>query len=213
GFGSSDILPLINWNLLKEKKKIIMGFSDISAILLAMLKKNAGIPISGPMLSDLPQSFENNFAGVSLKKALENDSSPLRISDFCEIRSYREGKAEGKICASNLTILCSLIGTPFIAPLKNKVLLIEDINEPYHQIYRCLSQLELSGITENLSALLIGNLKNCGRERYLNEVFANFAKKHKYPVLSGIPFGHIRKIMSFNLNSRAIIYGKNIIII
>jgi len=213
GFGSSDILPLINWNLLKEKKKIVMGFSDISAIHLAMLKKNAGIPISGPMLSDLPQAFENNFAGISLKKALDFDSSPLEISQFCEIRSYNEGKAKGKICVSNLTVICSLIGTPFMPTLKNKILLIEDINEPYHQIYRCLSQLELSGITKKISALLIGNFKNCGKEKDLNEVFANFAKKHKYPILSGIPFGHIKKIMSFRLNSTLIVDGKNITII
>lgn len=210
GFGCSDILPLINWELLKKRSTIVMGFSDISALHLAMLKMGAGIPIAGPMLADLPQSFVNDFAGISLKKALCNDKTEFKLSDFCEIRSFKQGFARGKICVSNLTLFSSMLGTKYMPSLKNKILLIEDLNEPHHKIYRYLAHLELSGVANSLAAILLGNFKNCGKKSELDSVFANFAKRFNIPFLYGIPFGHIKKIMSLRLNSEVLIEGDKI---
>lgn len=210
GFGCSDILPLINWELLKKRNIIVMGFSDISALHLAMLKMKAGLPIAGPMLADLPQSFVNDFAGISLKKALSNDKTEFKLSDFCEIRSYKKGFARGKICVSNLTLLSSMLGTKYMPSLKNKILLIEDLNEAHHKIYRYLAHLELSGAANSLAAILLGDFKNCGKKAELDSVFANFAKRFNIPFLSGIPFGHIKKIFSLRLNSEVLIEGDKV---
>ncbi len=209
GFGCHDILPLLDWDCMRRSKKIILGFSDITAIHMGMLKKNAGIPVAGPMISDLPASLGKNYPGLSLRKAISGDSKSLDISKCNKLKLIKRGSAGGFIVAGNLSVFCSMFGTEFMPSLRGAILLIEDINEPIHRIYRCLSHMKLSGILSEISGLLIGDFTNCGNRKDLNDVFYNFVSDISGPVLSGVKFGHIEKILSFRLGSRAsILDGK-----
>lgn len=205
GYGTSDMLPLIDWKALRRRGTIVMGFSDITALHLAMIRMKAGVALAGPMLSDIPESFKRNYAGLSLEKALSGDRGDLDISRFREIRSLKAGSAEGEICVANLTVLSSMIGTGFMPSLEDKILLVEDLNEPFHKIYRYISHLRLAGVFDGISGLLLGNFRNCGGRRDLGELFASLARSLRVPVLSGIPFGHIRRILSIRLGAMVLL--------
>jgi muramoyltetrapeptide carboxypeptidase len=201
GFGTADILDLIDWESFKKRKLFVLGFSDITALHLAMLKYKAGIPIAGSMLADIPSVFFSDFPGLSLEKALSGDRKPLCLNKICRLSTIKKGKAKGQIVAANLCVLSSTIGTKFMPSLKGKILLLEEINEPPHKIHRFFSHLYHAGILDDIKGLLLGIFKNCGKRAELNHVFANFAKKVSGPVVSGVKFGHIKKTIFFRLGA------------
>jgi muramoyltetrapeptide carboxypeptidase len=170
-----------------------------------MLKNKAGIPIAGPMLSDIPQSFKRNYAGLSLEKAILGDKKNFDISKYNRLEVIKSARSEGRVIAANLTVLCSLIGTKYMPDLRGCILLIEDINELDYKIHRSMSQLYFSGILNEINALLLGNFKNCGTRADMKIIFANFAKYVRGPIIYGLPFGHIKRILSLRLGTNTFV--------
>ena len=92
-----------------------------------------------------------------------------------------------------MTVLCSLIGTPYLPDFDGKILLLEDINEHPYKIDRMFNQLLLSGIARKCSGILLGNFRLPRKSPDISPIFAKFAERVACPVISGIPFGHIRR--------------------
>ena len=203
GYGSAQILPYIDWNVLKTRKVPFIGYSDMTAFHLAMCAKKTDTAISGPMIHNLQILAEDSFTLNSLQSVFHN--TQILEPNRKKLLTITEGSAEGKIYPVTLSVLVSLIGTPFFPDLDGSILLLEDINEPVYKLDRYFTQLEHSGILSNISGLLLGTFSNCGKVTERFELFAKISKKLRIPVIANIPFGHTYPRISVKYESICII--------
>jgi len=206
GYGSAQILDKVDWKLLKKRNLPVLGYSDITAFHLAMFAKKAGIAISSPMASELPRALRHPLTWDSLHYALSPVSGKIfPLPGKFNLNIIKGGKAAGKIIPVNLTVLTTILGTQYVPDFKGAILLIEDLNEPIYKLDRYLTHLRLAGILKDISALLLGNFRRCGNERERMKIFARFAEEVTSPVISGIPFGHIKSRLCLRFGSKVVI--------
>jgi len=209
GYGSASVCDVIDWNLLSSISKPFIGYSDITAFHLAMLKYGINTPIAGPMATEFfTRSNENIYA--SLKKILNDNyyscNNRHKVEDLFDYIPFREqsnlsilnyGLAEGVLLPVNLTTFSSMIGTNYMPDLKDCILLIEDIAEEPYKIHRYLNQLKQSGILKKVKALLLGVFTKCGNVQEINKIFKEFSTYVNGPVVLGVNFGHIENSLIF----------------
>lgn len=201
GFGTSRILPLIDYDNLNRNPKIIVGYSDITALQLAIFKKVGLITITGPMVDS---DFSKGFSGKEEELFWELLTSKLPIGDISKyidnnLVVIRDGCSTGRLLGGNLSVLSSLVGTKFLPPFKNSVLILEDVDEAPYRIDRMLHQLKYSGVLSNLSGVILGDFSTCKPERKkssltLKQIFNNIFSN--YPVISNLHIGHVRNPVS-----------------
>ena len=212
GYGSMRILKDIDWERIKSRKLPILGYSDITAIHLGMLAKDAGIPVVCNMANNLKKTASHPFAGPAMARAFKLIPSgktgvlaPLPLPEGRRLETLKTGEAEGPLIAVNLTLMAALAGTEFMPSLKGAILAIEDIGEKPRTIDRMLAQLELSGILGEAGALILGDFKDCGPEPSIRETIARYLDTVKGPVIGGLPFGHALPSLSFRMGERALV--------
>jgi len=198
GFGCTRLLNLLDYKLISKKKKILIGYSDISALLLTLYKKSNLISFHGPML------------GLRNKKLLQPVWDILSDKSFGftyksdNVKKIRGGKARGVLLGGNLTVLCSMIGSPYIPSFKNSNLFLEDCNEEPYRLDRLFTQLENAGILNAISGLVLGDFTNCKfkNNEELKSFFVDKTRKYKIPILYNFPVGHgkVNFIMPIGMN-------------
>ena len=160
GYGSMQILPLIDWETLRRRNLPVVGFSDITAIHLAMLRKKAGIPIASQMAARLSAALADKRTADSMERAIGLAFHPETAS-FREVADLspvgNAGDAKGKIICANLTMLTALTGTGYLPSFRNKIVILEDIGEPPRKLDRALVQLLLAETFSCASAVLFGD--------------------------------------------------------
>ena len=191
GYGCAVLNDLIDWSLLAQKNKAIIGYSDITALHQMMLRHNAGIPISGAMFIRAPELFSNPLNSDSFINALNNTPQTIRINT--------NNPFHGKCITANLTVLASLCGTELICDFKNKCLILEDLNEPPYKIHRMMNQLAQAGIFSQISAVAFGEFIDCGEQNETEKILRFFADKYNLPAYFGLPIGHGDKIFAINM--------------
>lgn len=205
GYGSHRILERIDYDIIKRNPKIFVGYSDITALQLAIFKKTELITFAGPMLiSDLSKklsvdSEEHFWKCLTYPKPFEVVN--LFGSKTLKVLTHR--KVTGKILGGNLSVIAALAGTSYLPSFKNSILTLEDIEERPYRIDRMLQQLKLGGLLNELSGVLLGDFSTCVPEKdkpslKLEEIFKSVFKN--IPIIMDIKFGHIR-------NSITIPYG------
>lgn len=187
GYGSMRILEKIEWE--KFNSRPYLGYSDNTAVLLAMSAKGVGRPIAGVHASRFDDVNAYPLIYSSLKWAL-NPVDKFTFPTVSSAQIIRQGMVDGPVFPVNLTTLCALLGTSWVPDLSGAVLLIEDIGEPVRKVDRCLTQLHLCGILEKLGGLLIGQFTGIDDSERLSALFERTASEISGPVISGIPFGH-----------------------
>jgi muramoyltetrapeptide carboxypeptidase len=192
GYGTAQLLPYLDWELLKSRKLPLLGYSDITALHLAMYAKNAGIPVTSPMAGQLPNAMNDGFTGKWLRLALQKKSKPesLTVDRKSSIRFIKKQQTCALMIAANLTVLNSMIGTPYMPDLHGHILLLEDLKEPLYKLDRLLTQLRLAGILEQCAGVFFGDFRYCGNKKDRDELFRSFAEFIPGPVASGLQFGH-----------------------
>jgi len=195
GYGSLRLLDKIDYEIIKKNPKIFLGYSDITALLLAINKKTGLVTFHGPLLKDIhktePEDLKISF------EILEGKRSVLYLSSSEVISS---GKAEGRIFGGNLSVICHLIGTEFLPCLENSILFLEETAEKPYKIDRMFTYLRLSGIKEKIAALLLGSFDV--DKKALLRIISDFIR-HDIPVMINIPVGHRRRNIVFPLGIRA----------
>jgi len=189
GYGSLRILSNISYEQLRLNPKPLVGFSDITALLLACYGQAGLVCFHGPVVSTLgtadPETVESLWTALS-------STEPLKLH-FPEALCLRAGQAEGLVLGGNFTTLIHLLGTDFFPPLSDSILFIEDRGEPVYRIDRMLTQLIHTGQLDNLSGLLVGDLSECGSRSDLNDLIQERLAAVSLPMLSGVPIGHERR--------------------
>ncbi|MGA9115328.1 MAG: LD-carboxypeptidase [Bacteroidota bacterium] len=200
GYGAGRLLRLLDWRLLARNPKILVGFSDLTALQLALWRKCHLVTFHGPMLvSDLAGS-PDRATEESLWRMLTSGRRPglLRLPPSSRPTPLHGGRTAGRLIGGNLSLLVSLLGTPFMPRLGDAILFFEEVGEEPYRIDRMLNHLATAGVLARARGCLAGRFTDCSpRDRTrpslsLEDVLAETASRLGVPFLSGLPFGHIR---------------------
>lgn len=205
GSGAARILPLLDYETIEKNPKIFIGYSDITALHLAIYKKTGLVTFHGPLAT----STWNNFAAEHFQKLLfeaeavqyENpsDKGGLLTQTRNRIRTITPGTATGGLLGGNLSVLTNIMGTPYFPEnWENKILYLEDVGEKIYAVDRMMTQLQLGGVLEKISGFIFGKCTECdpgGSSGYgsltLEEVIDHYIKPLGIPAFSGAMIGHI----------------------
>ncbi len=204
GYGCSRILPLLDYELIKKNPKVLVGYSDITALLYGIYSQTGVVCFHGPVgISTFNEFSVENFMNVLInpKTGFEMRSVNDEENDeLYKIIPIRSGIAEGELVGGNLSIVVSLIGTPYDINTGGKILFLEDVGEEPYRIDRMLTQLIEAGKLDNVAGIALGVFKNCrvkekdpsfSKSFTLAEVLYDRLFNLGVPVIYGLSFGHI----------------------
>lgn len=207
GYGVMRILDHLDWEAIKQNPKIIMGFSDITALVNPVYSLANIISFHGPV----GYSSFNKYTTDHVRKLLFNENWDTLEVDFSQGSSIGTAEiAEGELVGGNLKLVVSILGTPFEPDFNNKILFLEDVSEQPYKIDRMLTQLRLAGVFNKVKAVLVGNIgpldKRYGFEPYgsytIREVFEQLLVPTGLPVLVDLPFGHTRNNLAMPIGAQ-----------
>jgi len=209
GYGSLDLLSHIDFSQIETAKKPLIGYSDVSALLIALSTRTSVCAVHGPHLA---VEFANTKTDSDAQESVEKLIALLQGSDerfTLKGDLLQGGESEGELLVSNLTMLCSLLGTPFAPDFTDKILVLEEVSEAPYRVQRLLTQLKLAGAMEKLKGVAFGRFSFTARRggpsiedvlvRRASLIFNN----KSLPILKGIPVGHAGKNLPLPLGSRA----------
>ncbi len=186
GYGSGCLLPWIPFSRLGDRMKPLVGFSDITFLHLAFQRSLGWTTFHGPHLLDLAEStsaVEGFFQCLQGEREFQ--------FHFGEEQVLIPGTASGKILGGNLTCLAHSMGTSYFPRLQGTILFLEDCNESLYRLDRCINQLKLGGIFEDLAGLVLGRFKDCGEPTEIHDMIIRHLKPFRFPIVAELPFGHV----------------------
>lgn len=196
GYGSSRLLSRIDFQVIKKNPKIFVGFSDVTALQLAILKKTGLVTFTGALPSvDMADEFDK-YSEEWFWRALTSAKPLGNIIQDRALSAVKAGNATGRLIAGNLSVLVSLIGTPYMPSLDSCVLALEDVDEHTYRIDRMLTHLLNAGLMTEVSALLTGSWSQANTQRGttpnrdVDEVIHEISEYVRGPVLSNLLYGH-----------------------
>ncbi len=208
GYGLTRLLDQIDWGRIAasvESGTRWVGYSDLTALQNGFIARHKGLAMwSGPMAND---DFGRSDADGGVDEVtrdcfVEAMSGALEAVGFRESTKGLDGafdglEARGRLWGGNLTVLCSLLGTPHWPKVKGGILFLEDVNEHPYRVERMLLQLQQAGVIDNQAAVLLGDFSGAARTPNdrgygLKDAVAALRARTKTPVLTGLPFGHVR---------------------
>ena len=190
GFGSAHILPDLDFDLLRERNLPVYGYSDISALHLAMLAKHAGIPVCAPMADGLPDAMKRPEAKESFRAVLRKRTAPRKLLLTPVEGNDLEAPVSGPLILSNLTVMTTLCGTPWMPDLNGCILALEDVHEEARVLDRHLTHLIQAGIVAQARAVVFGYFTKCGPKPQIRRLLRDFAARTGKPTFQGLAFGH-----------------------
>lgn len=212
GYGCSRILHKLNYDLIAANPKILVGFSDITALQSAIFRKTGLVTFSGPMPSvDMRDEFDA-FAEETFWRMLTATDPVGVVSQPEEIVSLRSGSARGRLLCGTLSIFASLCGTPFAPSVRKAIYLLEDIGEEPYRIDRLLSQLENAGVFAKASGIAFGQFTGIPTtittpQPPVSAVVQEYVERLGLPALGNLLFGHQAKKLTLPFGVMARING------
>ncbi len=197
GYGTPRILDAIDYEALRKNPKPIIGYSDITALLLAIRRQTGLVVFHGPMGRELALR-STGFTDFTAKHfwGIFQERNP-RFARWGHSgkpsRTVIGGVAEGVLTGGNLSLIAATMGTPYEIDTRDAILFIEDVSEKPFRIDRMLAQLRLAGKLGEVRGILLGSFQNCvGPEASLtlDEVFLDYFRDLGVPVLGDYPAGH-----------------------
>ena len=202
GNGASRLLPKIDYNLIKNNPKVLLGYSDITALILAFYAKVGLVSFHGVVGSStwsnyVAKLFKEQFIENKLavyKNPGKSESQIIQYKD--RVQTINPGIVEGTIIGGNLTLISGLCGTPYMPDFTDTILFVEEIDEKSERIDRMFCQLMNAGILGQIKGFIFGKCTNCGpSESYgsltLEQILNDYIKPLGIPAYSGAMIGHI----------------------
>ncbi|MGV3742843.1 MAG: muramoyltetrapeptide carboxypeptidase [Burkholderiaceae bacterium] len=194
GYGMSRLLPHIDFDLLAKSGKLFVGHSDFTALQMGLLAHSGAISFAGPMVC-------GDFARPDISEFTMRHFWNCMTQPGYTIRAEAAGNptldAAGKLWGGNLSMLVHLLGTPYMPTIEGGILFVEDVNEHPYRVERMLMQLLHAGVLHKQAALLLGDFSSYRLTDYDNgydfdAMLAYIREKIGIPVVTGLPFGHIK---------------------
>ncbi len=197
GYGVMHLLPHINYQCLEKYPKWIIGYSDATALFMALEKKVDIAYIHGPMVESIGQGIEGT---EELFKLLKGKLKEMPL--YGELYNFKS--VEGKITGGCLSLIISLMGTPFEPDFSDRIVLLEDVSEKDYRIDRMLTQLKLAGKLIKAKAFLIGGEEN-------HTVYKDILSPLNKPLVIGFPAGHGRRNYPIVMNKDTILNKEKVL--
>lgn len=188
GYGALRILGALDYAAIRTAAKVLIGFSDITALHRAIYLKSGLVTLHGPMVTTLAHS--DKASRQSWYQSLTTPVAPP--IDLSRARVLKPGVAEGIVTGGNLATLCHLTGTWAGADFQGHLLLLEDIGEAPYRIDRMLTQMKLAGLFGGVAGIVLGSFEDCGSGKTIDALVSDMFKDWSIPIVSGAPVGHGR---------------------
>jgi len=216
GSGCTALLPGIDYALARRHAKIVIGYSDITALHLALYRRAGIVTFHGPVAS-------STFSPYSVQRLVETLMEPAARVTFdlapeqleqaeaqphLAPHAYRPGRAEGRLMGGNLSTLCALLGTPFAPQAAPSLLFLEDVGEAPYRIDRMLTQLGQAGMLRQAAGVMLGVFRKSEAtdgepSLTLAQVLEERLGALRVPAVYGYSFGHVPQQMTLPLGVRA----------
>ncbi|HEY9693629.1 MAG TPA: LD-carboxypeptidase [Oculatellaceae cyanobacterium] len=202
GWGCNRILPLLDYDLIRPHPKIIIGYSDITSLLLAIYARCGFVTFHGPVGTSTWNSFSRDYfkqiifdsKAVTFQNPINGDNLN---STTIKVETITPGKARGRLIGGNLSVLTAMIGSAYLPSWQQKILFLEEVGEDIYRVDRMLTQLKLAGILQQISGFIFGQCTNCspGKDNQslpLPEILLNHIQPLGIPAWYGSMIGHIK---------------------
>ena len=200
GWGSARVLPLLDYDAIRSNPKVLLGYSDATALLTGVHAKTGLITFHGP-------NPMNTFSAGYFRRIVMHGERVTMINptDITEdtlvqtenrIRTINKGKASGRILGGNLTVLTAIMGSPYLPDWDNSILFLEDVNEAVYRVDRMLTELSLAGVLDKIKGFVFGRCTDCRPDNSygsltLEQVLTEHIVPLGIPAFSGSMIGHI----------------------
>jgi muramoyltetrapeptide carboxypeptidase len=210
GSGAAELLPLLSTLSPPEKQKIFLGFSDMTSLHIFFTQHWNWTTFHGPGAKQLLNESIDDASLNSVKKLLQqrlnltqyNVYHELQLNDYNSAAKNTTESFSASITGGNLTVICHSLGTPYQMMTKNKILLLEDLNEPVYKIRRMLVHLTQAGIFENIKALILGEFiqQKINNVSETENELLEFSQTQSFPVYRTNRVGHGKQnwVVPFN---------------
>lgn len=205
GYAAAQLLDRIDYPLIARNPKIFIGYSDITALHLAIHKLTGLVTFHGPVGTSsfteyTQESYKRALFGTRPLGTLTNPSESNTLRPRHHLRTIHPGTVRGKLIGGNMSLICSTMGTPYEIDTRGRILFIEDVDEQAYTIDRMLTQLRLAGKLQQAAGIIWGECSDCGPKDWkpsfpegnfsIGEVVDNILGPLKVPIVSGLTIGH-----------------------
>jgi muramoyltetrapeptide carboxypeptidase len=203
GYGTPQLLDSLDFDLIRRNPKMLLGYSDITGLHLAIHQKTGLVTFHGPTgLSPFTEFSQNWFKRSLDPRPMGVLGNPTERNTFRPqhpLRTIKGGKAKGRLIGGNLTLISCLMGTPYEPDVRGKIFFLEDVGEEPYRMDRMLQQLLLAGKFDQCAGVVFGECVDCGPRQFeptttfnftLGEVIDRVFSKVKVPVFHGLVIGH-----------------------
>ena len=199
GYGTMRMLDLLDYDVIRANPKVFVGFSDITAMHIAFLKKSGLVTFHGPMAVSWMDDFPDGFTQKALYDAVmraESLGELVNAPGYHARETVNSGCAEGLLVGGNLSLIAGTIGTPYEIDVKDRILFIEEIGERTYCVDRMLTQLRLAGKFDECAGVVFGDFCDCPVEYpafglTLEEVIRDVVAPCGKPIFTGLQAGHV----------------------
>ena len=221
GYGSARMLKYLDFEIIRENPKIFIGFSDITSLHLAILKKTGLVTFHGPGVSRYNPEELSAYTQKYLFKALTHPE-PMGIIPLADDKKYVDtlypGKAEGVLTGGNLTLVCATLGTPYEIDTEGKILFLEELETEPWIMDHMLTHLANAGKLQAAAGIVVGECLNCKPRQHnpgyyvdlsTEDILHEYLKPLKIPVIYGLPIGHTRDMATLPMGVKARLNADN----
>lgn len=204
GYGMSRLLPRLDLGALSASGKLFVGHSDFTALQMALLAHDGTISYAGPMIcDDFSREDPSDYTLDNFWHCVSGSSHAIALAPA----EHPEVDVSGILWGGNLTMLTHLVGTPYLPHINGGILFIEDVNEHPYRVERMLLQLAHAGLLDQ-KAIVLGDFSAYRLYEYDNgydfdAMLSYLRQTLPLPILTGLPFGHIRDKATLAVGSHA----------
>lgn len=210
GYGLIRIVDKVNYTRFKSvKPKVLVGYSDITALQLAIAAKLGWVTYSGPMVSSEMGQSISPFSEEWLWRMIGSHPYPVELinPEDQPLKVFRPGSAEGVLIGGCLSLITPLLGTSLMPNLEGAILVIEDIGEKTYHLDKHLQILRLHGVFDRIAGLVVGQFTDClpknpKRSFTLEDYLNNVLEGYNFPVITNCAYGHLKRRFTLPIGVR-----------
>ncbi len=210
GWGCSRVLPYLDYEAIAQNPKIIVGFSDVTALLCGITAQTNLITFHGPhgltswrtIQTDYFRRVLFNGETVTFRNLPSASDGDRLMQVANRIQTINPGRATGRLIGGNLSVLSGIVGSPYVPDLNGAILFLEDVGESVYRVDRMVTHLKLAGIFDQLAGFIFGQCTNCGPDPgygslTLEQVIQDHIAPLGIPAWYGAMIGHLEPVLTF----------------